>query len=198
MTGWAKDELEKLAEIDELHIAPFVEDRKTYGTPTWIWSVVVVQPEVAIFGYPVKHGNYQRSHAPGVPRARWALAQERRTCVSPAATRFLLVTRQTLCLLLSVSESDVSNLLAMAGRHQPIRGACQLCQRGSRHGGGPGFCAILRDNNASDLKVLAQLEGFQTPPKTLRVFPVVRASAPSRRHMSRLKPIQLLAFLGNF
>jgi hypothetical protein len=36
-----KDELRKIAETDDLHISPFREDGKTYGTPTWIWSVVV-------------------------------------------------------------------------------------------------------------------------------------------------------------
>ena len=41
MPGWAKEELRKIAETDDLHIAPFREDGKTYGTPTWIWSVVV-------------------------------------------------------------------------------------------------------------------------------------------------------------
>jgi hypothetical protein len=41
MTGWSKEELRKIAETDDLHIAPFREDGKTYGTPTWIWSVVV-------------------------------------------------------------------------------------------------------------------------------------------------------------
>ncbi len=40
-TTWPKDELHKIAEADDLHIAPFREDGKTYGTPTWIWSVVV-------------------------------------------------------------------------------------------------------------------------------------------------------------
>jgi hypothetical protein len=30
-----------MAESDDLHIAPFREDGTTYGTPTWIWSVVV-------------------------------------------------------------------------------------------------------------------------------------------------------------
>ena len=38
---WSKDELRKIAEADDLHIAPFREDSETYGTPTWIWSVVV-------------------------------------------------------------------------------------------------------------------------------------------------------------
>jgi hypothetical protein len=41
MTTWSKDELQRIAETDDLHIAPFREDGKTYGTPTWIWSVVV-------------------------------------------------------------------------------------------------------------------------------------------------------------
>ncbi|GIK59573.1 MAG: DUF2255 family protein [Ignavibacteriota bacterium] len=41
MAEWTKDELKKISETDDLHIAPFREDGKTYGTPTWIWSVVV-------------------------------------------------------------------------------------------------------------------------------------------------------------
>ncbi|GEM_PF-4435953 len=41
MTTWSKGELRKIGESDDLHISPFREDGKTYGTPTWIWSVVV-------------------------------------------------------------------------------------------------------------------------------------------------------------
>jgi hypothetical protein len=41
MAAWSKDELRKIAEADDLHIAPFREDGKTYGSPTWIWSVAV-------------------------------------------------------------------------------------------------------------------------------------------------------------
>jgi hypothetical protein len=41
MTAWPKDELYKIAAADDLHISPFREDGKTYGTPTWIWSVAV-------------------------------------------------------------------------------------------------------------------------------------------------------------
>ena len=41
MSAWAKDELDRIAESDDLHISPFREDGRTYGTPTWIWSVVV-------------------------------------------------------------------------------------------------------------------------------------------------------------
>lgn len=41
MSKWAKDELHKIAKTDDLHISPFRDDGKSYGTPTWIWSVVV-------------------------------------------------------------------------------------------------------------------------------------------------------------
>jgi hypothetical protein len=41
MSTWSKNELRRIAETDDLHISPFREDGKTYGSPTWIWSVVV-------------------------------------------------------------------------------------------------------------------------------------------------------------
>ena len=41
MNTWPKEELRKIAETDDLHISPFREDGVTYGTPTWIWSVVL-------------------------------------------------------------------------------------------------------------------------------------------------------------
>src|ERR671935_3112430 len=41
MNKWSKDELHKIAEADDVHISPFREDGKTYGTPTWMWSVAV-------------------------------------------------------------------------------------------------------------------------------------------------------------
>ncbi|MFL9946317.1 DUF2255 family protein [Paraburkholderia agricolaris] len=41
MSAWKQDELSRIAGADDLHISPFREDGKTYGTPTWIWSVVV-------------------------------------------------------------------------------------------------------------------------------------------------------------
>jgi hypothetical protein len=41
MTAWSKSELHKITAADDLHIAPFRDDGKTYGTPTWIWSVAV-------------------------------------------------------------------------------------------------------------------------------------------------------------
>ena len=41
VSDWYEAELRRIAETDDLHIAPFREDGATYGTPTWIWSVVV-------------------------------------------------------------------------------------------------------------------------------------------------------------
>jgi len=41
VAAWVKQELQKIAEADDLHIAPLREDAVTYGTPTWIWSVAV-------------------------------------------------------------------------------------------------------------------------------------------------------------
>jgi len=41
MSAWSKEELDRIAGSDDLHISQFREDGRTYGTPTWIWSVVV-------------------------------------------------------------------------------------------------------------------------------------------------------------
>ena len=41
MSNWTNAELATMATADDLHISPFREDGATYGTPTWIWSVVV-------------------------------------------------------------------------------------------------------------------------------------------------------------
>jgi hypothetical protein len=41
MSDWTGAELKKIATADDLHISPFRPDGFTYGTPTWIWSVVV-------------------------------------------------------------------------------------------------------------------------------------------------------------
>jgi hypothetical protein len=38
---WDNDALARIAAADDLHISPFRDDGKTYGTPTWIWSVAV-------------------------------------------------------------------------------------------------------------------------------------------------------------
>lgn len=41
MMSWQKNELRRIADADDLHVAPFRDDGETYGTPTWIWSVAV-------------------------------------------------------------------------------------------------------------------------------------------------------------
>ncbi len=41
MSNWTEAELAQIATADDLHISPFREDGVTYGTLTWIWSVVV-------------------------------------------------------------------------------------------------------------------------------------------------------------
>jgi hypothetical protein len=60
MPGWAKEDLRKIAETDDLHIAPFREDGKTYGTPTWIWSVVV-DGELYVRPYNGKSGRWYQA-----------------------------------------------------------------------------------------------------------------------------------------
>ncbi|MBT2548890.1 DUF2255 family protein [Arthrobacter sp. ISL-65] len=41
MTLWNPAVLADIASTDDLHISPFRTDGTTYGTPTWIWSVVI-------------------------------------------------------------------------------------------------------------------------------------------------------------
>lgn len=41
MSTWPTEELSKIAETDDLHISPFRDNGRTFGTSTWIWSVVV-------------------------------------------------------------------------------------------------------------------------------------------------------------
>lgn len=38
---WTKDQLIDFAKADDFRVSPFYDDHQTYGTPTWIWSVVV-------------------------------------------------------------------------------------------------------------------------------------------------------------
>lgn len=39
--NWSVAEIEAFTTADDMKISPFYSDGKTYGTPTWIWSVVV-------------------------------------------------------------------------------------------------------------------------------------------------------------
>ena len=41
MAAWSEDELHRISKADDLHVSPFREDGVTYGTPTWVWCVVI-------------------------------------------------------------------------------------------------------------------------------------------------------------
>jgi hypothetical protein len=41
MSTWLKNELSKIAESDDLHIAPLRKNGMVYGPPSWIWSMAV-------------------------------------------------------------------------------------------------------------------------------------------------------------
>lgn len=41
MAEWPVPILDRIVAADDLKVAPFREDGTTYGTPTWIWCVVV-------------------------------------------------------------------------------------------------------------------------------------------------------------
>ncbi len=60
MPKWSKDELRKIAEADDLHIAPFREDGMTYVTPTWIWSVAV-DDALYVRGYNGQNSRWYRA-----------------------------------------------------------------------------------------------------------------------------------------
>ncbi|MDP0499904.1 MAG: DUF2255 family protein [Verrucomicrobiota bacterium JB022] len=62
MSDWSSEELEKIRPADDLHISPFRADGKTYGTPTWIWSVVV-DGQLFVRAY---HGRKSRWHQAAV------------------------------------------------------------------------------------------------------------------------------------
>jgi len=41
VSKWTQEQLAAFSTADDMRVSPFYEDGKTYGTPTWIWSVVV-------------------------------------------------------------------------------------------------------------------------------------------------------------
>jgi hypothetical protein len=74
---WNPEELRRIADTDDLHISPFREDGVTYGTPTWIWSVVV-DDGVYVRGYNGQQSRWsqaairqkgRRIHAAGMTKA---------------------------------------------------------------------------------------------------------------------------------
>lgn len=60
MKQWPKEELNKIATADDLHIAPFRDDGKTYGTLTWIWCVAV-DGELCVRAYNGQKSSWYRA-----------------------------------------------------------------------------------------------------------------------------------------
>jgi hypothetical protein len=58
VSQWNPDLIDAIATSDDLHISPLREDGRTYGTPTWIWSVVV-DGQLYVRGY---NGQSSRWH----------------------------------------------------------------------------------------------------------------------------------------
>lgn len=60
MTAWNTDTITAIAGSDDLHVSPFRADGTTYGTPTWIWSVVV-DGELYVRAYNGQRSRWYRS-----------------------------------------------------------------------------------------------------------------------------------------
>jgi len=93
--AWSPKELQKIAGTDDLHISPFREDGETYGTPTWIWSVVV-DGDLYVRGYNGQQSRWyqaavrqkSRPHSRGrhderrpLRARRWSDQRSNRRCV---------------------------------------------------------------------------------------------------------------------
>lgn len=57
---FTEEELKRIDEADDLKISPFRADGVTYGTPTWIWAVVV-DGELYVRAYNGKHSRWYQS-----------------------------------------------------------------------------------------------------------------------------------------
>jgi hypothetical protein len=60
MTTWDTPTIEAIAGTDDLRVAPFRADGITYGTPTWIWSVVL-EGRLFVRAYNGKNSRWYRS-----------------------------------------------------------------------------------------------------------------------------------------
>mgnify|MGYP002383514270 CR=1 FL=1 len=59
-TMWSQEDLQKISVSDDLHISPLREDGKSYGTPTWIWSVVVDE-NLYVRAYHGEHSSWYKA-----------------------------------------------------------------------------------------------------------------------------------------
>jgi hypothetical protein len=82
MSNWTKAELKKIAAADDLHISPLHEYGVTYGTPTWIWSVVT-EGEL-----------YARAYSG--QNSRWYKARSRRRPASSESREWSVKSRSSL------------------------------------------------------------------------------------------------------
>ncbi len=82
MSNWTETELKKIAVADDLHISPFRDDGVTYGTPTWIWSVVV-DGEFYVRAYNGQNSRWYKAVTQRAGRIRIA-GMEREVAFEPA------------------------------------------------------------------------------------------------------------------
>lgn len=59
---WTQEQLDGFASTDDMHVSPFYSDGKTYGTPTWIWSVVA-DGNLYVRAYNGKNSRWYKSAA---------------------------------------------------------------------------------------------------------------------------------------
>lgn len=86
MTAWMQTELEKIAEADDLHIAPFRDDGTTYGTPTWIWSVAI-DGDLYVRAYNGRNSRWRRSALQQKAGRVFAAGMTRDVAFAPVAGR---------------------------------------------------------------------------------------------------------------
>jgi hypothetical protein len=86
-THWGTEELRRIAETDDLHISPFAKTA-TYGTLTWIWSIVD-PPDICTFGIRLHPGGPSDCWGEGGIRT-YAAVEKRSASLSQSATRFHL------------------------------------------------------------------------------------------------------------
>jgi hypothetical protein len=87
--AWPADTIAAIAASDDLHVSPFRADGTTYGTPTWIWSVVV-DGDLIVRAYNGQRSRWYRSAMEqGAGRIRVAGASYEVTfeAVGPELTR---------------------------------------------------------------------------------------------------------------
>ena len=58
--SFTNEEIQKIADANDFHVAPFREDGVTSGTPTWIWSVVV-DNQIYVRAYNGTHSSWYQA-----------------------------------------------------------------------------------------------------------------------------------------